>query len=583
MFKKLRRISFTYKLLGLFLLTTFVPMLIVMLYISNVAQDTLEEKTNDYLENIANVTISKLEDSIEYVEETGFYIAGNQEIKSVLLLEQKGELTQTERYEYHKDVVTSLTAHGMVKQEINAIYIESVSGMRYNFSKADTYFDFEILGIEEYTSSGEWLSIEDEIFFARSIDTYQEEGQLAILSIEVEPSVFYGTIQDIDYSGSGEVYLINRDDQIVVSQDTTQTGEELDVVYKELEKIDNVIYTEVIKDDVLTTVYVSQEISNGWRLLLAIPTEYYVADVIEMQQNTMYILLISSIIIVLVIIAISRQVTRPIKQLSKAMEEVGQGNLEVNCVVESRDEVGVLSQSFNQMVKDMNHLIQSEYEQTMMKQDAEMRSLQMQINPHFLYNTLDTINWMARIHELDDIGDITSSLGELMRYSLSKRAFVTIGDEIDNLKHYVEIQDVRYGDKMSVQFHVEEEISHCFIPKLLIQPILENAIVHGVEDKLEESIIEIHIYHEGEELFVIVEDDGVGMDQHAIEMILSDDAESKQGHTSIGVKNVNRRIQMVFGKDYGMQVQSVLGAGTKITLRMKLLSAPVDMSLDYTK
>lgn len=583
MFKKLRRISFTYKLLGLFLLTTFVPMLIVTLYVSNAAQDTLEEKTNDYLENIANVTISKLEDSIEYVEDTGFYIAGNQELKSVLLLEKKGELTQTERYEYHKEVVTSLTAHGMVKQEINAIYIESVSGMRYNFSKADTYFDFEILGIEEYTSSGEWLSIEDEIFFARSIDTYQEEGQLAILSIEVEPSVFYGTIQDIDYSGSGDVYLINRDDQIVVSQDTTQTGEELDVVYKELEKIDNVIYTEVIKDDVLTTVYVSQEISNGWRLLLAIPTEYYVADVIEMQQNTMYILLISSIIIVLVIIAISRQVTRPIKQLSKAMEEVGQGNLEVNCVVESRDEVGVLSQSFNQMVKDMNHLIQSEYEQTMMKQDAEMRSLQMQINPHFLYNTLDTINWMARIHELDDIGDITSSLGELMRYSLSKRAFVTIGDEIDNLKHYVEIQDVRYGDKMSVQFHVEEEISHCFIPKLLIQPILENAIVHGVEDKLEESIIEIHIYHEDEELFVIVEDDGVGMDQHAIEMILSDDAESKQGHTSIGVKNVNRRIQMVFGKDYGMQVQSVLGAGTKITLRMKLLSAPVDMSLDYTK
>ncbi|MFI3215140.1 MAG: histidine kinase, partial [Eubacteriales bacterium] len=310
-------------------------------------------------------------------------------------------------------------------------------------------------------------------------------------------------------------------------------------------------------------------------------TKYYINDIIRVQQQTIIMLICSSIIIVLLIIYTANQVTRPIKKLSQAMMEIGQGNLDVSCTVETEDEIGILSQSFNQMVEDMKHLIKSEFEQKVMSQGAEMKSLQMQINPHFLYNTLDTINWMARMQGLDDVGDITSSLGELMRYSLSKNEFVSCKEEIENLRNYVSIQDVRYGDKMSVVFELEEGVGYYYIPKLLIQPILENAIVHGVEEKLEESIITVRIFTKGEELFVIVEDDGVGMDQQAIESLLYDHVQVKQGHTSIGVKNVNRRIKMVFGEECGIQIQSVLGAGTKITLRMKKLKEPIDMVMNY--
>ena len=263
------------------------------------------------------------------------------------------------------------------------------------------------------------------------------------------------------------------------------------------------------------------------------------------------------------------------------MENVGKGNFDVSINVEAEDEIGLLGRTFNQMVKDMRRLIDNVYEQQRMRQEAEMKSLQMQINPHFLYNTLDTINWMGRMKGVDEVGEMTSALGNLMRYSLNRKDFVTIGEELKNLQDYIGIQNVRYGDRMTIRFNIQNGVQSCYIPKLLIQPILENAIVHGVEDKLEPGNIEIRIYYEGDDLYVVVEDDGVGMTQEAIEILISEDLSPKYGHTSIGVNNVNRRIQSVFGRDYGLMIQSQLGAGTTITLHMKVLEMMPDIQLKY--
>ena len=272
---------------------------------------------------------------------------------------------------------------------------------------------------------------------------------------------------------------------------------------------------------------------------------------------------------------------KPLKDLTSAMEDVGKGNFDVEIEEEYEDEIGVLSRTFNQMVKDMRRLIDNVYEQQRMRQEAEMKSLQMQINPHFLYNTLDTINWMGRMKGVDEVGEMTSALGNLMRYSLAKKDFVTIGEELQNLQDYIGIQNVRYGDRMTIRFEIQDGVQSCYIPKLLIQPILENAIVHGVEDKIEPGMIIIRIYQEEKDLYVVVEDDGVGMTQEAIEILTGAEPAAKYGHTSIGVNNVNRRIQSVFGRDYGLMIRSQLGAGTTITLHMKVLEVIPDIRLNY--
>ncbi|MFI3214913.1 MAG: HAMP domain-containing protein, partial [Eubacteriales bacterium] len=407
--KKIKKMSFTYKLLVVFILVALVPVLIIMMLFYQMMANILQDKTNDYLRNISNVTISKLEDSIIYVEDTGFFVAGNEEIQDMLILEKNATLNQIEKYKQYQAIKQALAIHSVVKQEIISMFIESSKGSRYNYSKGNSYFDFSKLEMENTFESGKWSVIDSKIYYYKSIHTYLEEGCLGKLAIEVEPMVFYEIIKDIDYSSSGEVYLINNDGIIIASKDAKATGQELESVYKNLEIKSDVIYPNVMIEESSYTVYVSEEISNGWSLLLSIPTKYYINDIIRVQQQTIIMLICSSIIIVLLIIYTANQVTRPIKKLSQAMMEIGQGNLDVSCTVETEDEIGILSQSFNQMVEDMKHLIQSEFEQKVMSQGAEMKSLQMQINPHFLYNTLDTINWMARMQGLDEVGDITSS------------------------------------------------------------------------------------------------------------------------------------------------------------------------------
>lgn len=231
--------------------------------------------------------------------------------------------------------------------------------------------------------------------------------------------------------------------------------------------------------------------------------------------------------------------------------------------------IGRLSHTFNQMVMDMNSLVNTVYEQKVMKQEAQMKSLQMQINPHFLYNTLDTINWMARIRHVDEIGDMVAALSNMMRYSLEKKSFVRLGEEVKSLKDYIAIQNYRYRDKMVAEIEIDESLMSLYIPRLLIQPILENAIVHGIEEKLDKGHILVAARREDEELYIQIIDDGVGMTEETMSHILREDySMKKSGHTSIGVVNVNRRIQMIYGKDYGLLVQSVLGAGTKITIHI---------------
>ena len=304
-------------------------------------------------------------------------------------------------------------------------------------------------------------------------------------------------------------------------------------------------------------------------MVLAIPRDYYMRDITKLKNVIIPITLMTAFLTALLSILVSRGITRPIRFLSGAMENFGQGNFDINCQVDSEDEIGRLSHTFNQMVMDMNSLVNTVYEQKVMKQEAQMKSLQMQINPHFLYNTLDTINWMARIRHVDEIGDMVAALSNMMRYSLEKKSFVRLGEEVKSLKDYIAIQNYRYRDKMVAEIEIDESLMSLYIPRLLIQPILENAIVHGIEEKLDKGHILVAARREDEDLYIQIMDDGVGMTEETMSHILREDySMKKSGHTSIGVVNVNRRIQMIYGKDYGLLVQSVLGAGTKITIHI---------------
>ncbi|MCD7842534.1 MAG: sensor histidine kinase [Lachnospiraceae bacterium] len=605
--KKGQGFSFSKKLILIYLAVILVSVIGSSLLFYVFSAKAMREKTCDYLKNLASVTMSKVELSVENVENTAFYISGNEQMQS-LLYRNYDEDDRISRYQQYNDVCDLLSYYVFLSQEIASIYINATDGQSYSYTKFNRVPPDEELWNEER----EWICTDGHIYLRREMYRFEDQTLLGTMLIDVQPTVFYDIVKDISYDAGSIVYITDQEGCIVSGQNTEMTGQPFSDVlpvtdgFSETTEKDGLdgagTYTEagigtgtdadetfetVVMDGSRYVFYTGCEIANGWRLVLAVPESYFLSDIQKLQIHMAILLTVTCLLAVGLVVAAGKGITRPITSLSDAMKRFGQGDFEVSCEAEGEDEIAVLANSFNQMVNDIRTLIDEAYEQEMMQQEIEMKSLQMQINPHFLYNTLDTINWIARLNGVDQIGDLTYSLGNLMRYSLSKKDFVTIDEELKNLRDYVEIQNVRYGDRMTVSYEADPELLDTYVPKLLLQPILENAIIHGVEDKIEPALIQIRIYHEEDNLYMVVEDDGVGMSQEAIEGLLdlhpanSMKKTIRRGHTSIGVNNVNRRIQKVFGPSCGLQIQSQLGSGTKVTLRMRILRQPPDMRLEY--
>ncbi len=566
--KWFRKWGFQSKLLFIFLTMILTPVILLSFFEFYYSKKMLADKTNDYLKNLAAVTLSKIDSTVSDIENVAFYINGNNTIQASLKAEKQVVGNRVAYYELHSDIRQILASYVLLRQEINAICIHSESGREYTYTKTR---NGPSLDITRYIRDEKqyWAVDKNHIVLMKKLYAFPTQSLLGYIALDVNAKSLYDIIADIDLTKSGRIFLVNEEGRILATESETLSGELLDEPYRNFLGENEAFYNNVRVGNTYYSVYNSGAISNGWYMVLAIPRDYYMRDITKLKNVIIPITFTTALLTALLSILVSRGITRPLRFLSGAMEDFGQGNFDINCKVDSEDEIGRLSHTFNQMVMDMNSLVNTVYEQKVMKQEAQMKSLQMQINPHFLYNTLDTINWMARIRHVDEIGDMVAALSNMMRYSLEKKSFVRLGEEVKSLKDYIAIQNYRYRDKMVAEIEIDESLMSLYIPRLLIQPILENAIVHGIEEKLDKGHILVAARREDEDLYIQIMDDGVGMTEETMSHILREDySMKKSGHTSIGVVNVNRRIQMIYGKDYGLLVQSVLGAGTKITIHI---------------
>ena len=270
----------------------------------------------------------------------------------------------------------------------------------------------------------------------------RRERPLGCIVIVINESYIYNIFKNLEYTderdtdGGGNVFLLDSDGIIVSNKDKSLLGtpvaEEINEV---VNSRDNNFYLKQI-DGVDYYVYGSSTLSNGWKIAVTVTASYYMQDIQTLRSAFFLVVIIIAFLAAGIAVRVSKTITNPLVQLSQSMERFGQGDFEVNCIVESEDEIGKLSRSFNQMVRDMNHLVETVYDQQLLNQEAELKSLQMQINPHFLYNTLETINWMAKAQGNEEVGEMTVALGKLMRFSLSGRTFITMREEVESLKNY---------------------------------------------------------------------------------------------------------------------------------------------------
>ena len=249
------------------------------------------------------------------------------------------------------------------------------------------------------------------------------------------------------------------------------------------------------------------------------------------------------------------------------MQEVKKGNLEVTVASDAQDEIGELIRGFGNMVEYIKTLIEEVYEGRISLKEYEMKALQAQINPHFLYNSLSLINWKAIEADEKDISKITLALSKFYRTALNKgNNVLPLEDEISNVKSYLDIQLMMHDYEFDVEIDIDESMYFYDTPNLILQPLIENAIDHGIDLKTEgRGKITIRGWQDENNMYLSVEDNGAGMEEAVANAILT---RKSKGY---GVRNVNDRIRLIYGPEYGLTIESKVGQGTKITIRFPIV------------
>lgn len=311
---------------------------------------------------------------------------------------------------------------------------------------------------------------------------------------------------------------------------------------------------------------------SAWKLLCLSSVE----TVFETFYRLSRIILWASVIMLAIWVGlsflISSGIVRPIKRVLSAMKEVEQGDFSVRVEAERPDELGDLGRGFNHMVGRINQLIETERGTQEKLKRADFNALQAQINPHFLYNTLDSINWMARMNRTDKVERMIDSLTSFLRIGLSRgKVFITLKEELKHVESYFVIQKERYSSLLTYQIDVPEALHDCQVIKMTLQPLVENALYHGIKEKDEPGTITIRAKEEGEQLVIAVQDDGLGMTPERLEQVREMMRTGvAQNQDAYGIINVQRRIKSYFGEAYGLSFESEYLKGTTVTVVMPL-------------
>ena len=318
---------------------------------------------------------------------------------------------------------------------------------------------------------------------------------------------------------------------------------------------------------------------TGWKLVGVVPVETLRDNYSQLLLFAMFVVIFSIFLLVFVNLRLSEWITAPMKKLELAVRELEKGAESVDFDVDGPYEVEHLSRSVQSMVSTMRHLMEDILRQEEEKRRSELDVLQSQINPHFLYNTLDSVVWMTENGRTQEAVAMLTALARFFRISLSKgSSIIPIGDELEHARNYLAIQKMRYKNKFSADISVEQGVERLYTVKLIIQPILENAIYHGMEYADGDGEIHIRAFREGENMVIEVEDNGPGMPEQVTEQVMEQllkpgisVSAARPGGSGIGLRNVHQRIQLTFGAAYGLTIRSEPDRGTVVRICLPAL------------
>lgn len=562
------------------LFTYIATITILALIISSTAIYVLFFQTlkNNAIDNMiieSRKSKEQLETFLKLVVTTGSFLATDELVIDALKIENSIENDTYFKNEIDKMLKDMLKVPGY----INNIYILSSNSQIYtndpevNEELLRSFFSLEkndfIANKFSYTKIHNM-----EYSSKRSLDTISYVRPVFDLKTD---SVIGTIIIDINYAYLKKLFAIESvksEEKTVV---LTDKGEKIyaypyhNFKGKEIEKLielnpSNSNKTEIFGEQ---SYIISTHIGyTKWKIFRIIPAERIYDKAKPVKTIAMIVTMIFIVLSFFASYILSTTFTRPIKELNSKIKMVENGELDVNVQLRNKDELGVLSNSFNKMVNQLRNLISDKINEEKKKSEMEFKILQSQINPHFLYNTLDSVKWLAIIQNVDNIADMITALINLLKYNISKNNYsVNLRDELNNVKNYIKIQKYRYGDIFRVVYSINNETLDCNVLRFMLQPIVENVIIHAFEEIENNGEIKISSFFENNQLVLTIMDNGIGMNVDE-PLILK---EKKNRFSGIGLKNIEDRIKLYFGLDYGLQIFSEKGKGTNVKITLPII------------
>lgn len=449
---------------------------------------------------------------------------------------------------------------------------------------SDVYNQFDQTMINKVleTKSPVWTSLfklkyryggDENVFaIAKAIIGRNTGKNLGILILYLKESDIASIYLDNLINENDKFFILNSKNEIISTQDKNDLYQRFDeekyLGKYNLDKIQNNGSLIVSIDGIQTLVTLHEFNKFNWKIISTIPMNEITS---ENEGITRLIIIIGVACLVFAFVAsylLSYTISKPILNLVRIMKKIKQGNLGLRADFNTNDEIGMLGDGFNSLMDRINKLLEQVYNEQRLKRESEFRLLQSQIKPHFLYNTIETIISFIKLDLKENAIMSAKYLAGFYRISLSKGSdIITINDEMILINNYLSIQKLRYVEYMDFELQFDEDILKYQIPKLALQPLVENSIYHGLKQKEDKGRLVIKGYKNGECINIEVFDDGIGMTQDKIDSILHSSAVLNKP-TDFGVSSVDSRLKLLYGSEYGLNIESIVGEYTKVTVKL---------------
>ena len=552
---KYKNMKYRYKLTLLLVVASLVPMTVLALYSHSHMSSLVRENEMEDMYSILEQTRENIDGQMEIYVSLLNYLTYSPEILEVI---ENKDMDRYTAYEQYTEVVDPLLT-------VPKSYHDAILGIQLFAESIPVRHEYTLVPLDEMY--GEWWSSKlDGSVMAQWIvdrnnrqiaavrEIYNGKKRDAVLCITLDYEKVFRPLANIIERNSGGI-VVDKQKNVVYHGENLAASDIS--AQKSTEKMLDRLREEY--------TYVSTSgHETRWTYYFYKPPAVIESSVSKLLISEIPLIGFCVVIIIVLGMTFSKLFTRNIELLTRNMEQVNQGSREVTVYSDSQDEVGQLIRSFRHMMDEINRLIEEVYENKIALKEFELKALTAQINPHFLYNSLSIINWMAIKSRQKEISRVTLALSTFYRTALSQGAdMVTVENCIRNIEAYLEIQLIMHDNDFKVEWKIDQEVQQELVPKLILQPVVENALEHGLDVKEEgEKILRLSFLADGSDVVIRVDDNGMGMEQEQAEKLITYQAKG------YGLKNVNDRMCILYGEEYAIRILSQVGKGTRVEMRI---------------